>query len=72
VPVQQDGGYLAPLFLRRGFRVGLVRTLVPIACIVRIPLFAMQIGMDPSRLLPRIIVLGDVMSTIEISLGIPP
>jgi hypothetical protein len=37
-----------------------------------ISLFAMQVGMDPSRFLPLLLVLRDFVSPIEISLGVPP
>jgi hypothetical protein len=52
--------------------MGLVRTFVPVPRVVWIPFSAMQVGMDPSRLLPRLFVLGDVVSAVKISLGIPP
>jgi hypothetical protein len=32
----------------------------------------MEVGMNPSRFLPRLVVLGDIMGAIEIPPGIPP
>jgi len=50
----------------------LVRPLVPVPRVLRIAFPAMQIGMNPSRLLAGRIILGNVMGAIEISPGIPP
>jgi hypothetical protein len=72
VTVQQHSSNLPPLVIQRGFRVGLVRTLVPISRVLRVPLPAMEIGMNPSRFLSGRVVLGNVMGTIEIPPGIPP
>src|SRR3984885_5077386 len=72
VPVQQDGGNLPPFLIERGLWMGLVGSLIPVAGVVRIPFFAMQVGMDPGGFLPGFLFLGNLVSAVEISLGIPP
>src|SRR5580698_3590082 len=52
--------------------MGLMGALVPIPGILRISLPAMQIGMDPSGFLSGFVVLGDLVRSIKIPLGIPP
>ena len=70
--VQQHGNDLAPLVIAGSVRRGLVGTLVPVPGILMISLFAVQVGMDPRRFLPLLLVLRDFVSPIEISLGVPP
>jgi len=72
VPVQQDGRDLPPFLIGRSVGMGLVRTLVPVSRVFRVPFPAMQVGVDPSRLLTCLLILGDVVSAVKISLGIPP
>jgi len=50
----------------------LVRPLVPVPGVLRIPFPAVEIGMNPSRLLSGRVILGNVMGAIKISPGIPP
>ena len=69
--VQQDCGDLPPFFIRRRFRMGLMRAFVPVTGIVRIPLFAVQVGMDPCRL-ATLLVLSKTVSAVKISPAIPP
>jgi hypothetical protein len=52
--------------------MGLMCSLVPVAGVLRIPFPAMQVGMDPGRLLPGRVLLGNVVGAIEIPPGIPP
>jgi len=52
--------------------VRLVRAFIPVARIFLVAFPAMEVGMNPSRFLPRLVILGDVMGAIEISPGIPP
>ena len=70
--VQQHGHDLAPFVIAGSVGRGLVGTLVPVSGILVISLFAMQVGMDPSRFLPLLLVLRDFVSPIEIPLGVPP
>jgi hypothetical protein len=70
--MQQDGGNLPPFLIERGLWMGLVGTLIPVAGVVWIPFFAMQIGMDPGGFLPGFLFLGNLVRAVEISLGIPP
>jgi len=72
VPVEQHGCDLPPFLIGRRVRMGLVGTFVPVPSVVRVPFSAMQVGMDPSRLLPGLLLLGDVVSAVKISLCIPP
>jgi hypothetical protein len=72
VAVQQHGYDLTPLVFAGSIGWGLVGTLVPVSGILVISLFAMQVGMDPSRFLSLFLVLRDFMSPIEIPLGVPP
>ena len=52
--------------------MGLVRPLVPVACVFRIAFPAMQVGVDPGRLLPGLLVLRNLVSAVKIPFGIPP
>ena len=52
--------------------MGLVRTLVPVSRVLLISLPAVEIGMNPRRLLSGRVVLGNVMGAVEISPGVPP
>ena len=49
-----------------------MRTLVPVSRVLRVPFPAVEIGMNPRRFLSGRLLLGNVMSAIEISPGIPP
>jgi hypothetical protein len=70
--VQQHSRNLPPFVVRRIFRVGLVRAFIPIACVLFVPFLAVEIGMNPSPFLSRFLFLGDLVSAVKISLGIPP
>jgi hypothetical protein len=72
VAVQEHGRDLAPFLIAGSVGRGLVGALIPVACILVIPLFAMQVGMNPRRFLSLLLVLGDFVSPIEIPLGVPP
>jgi hypothetical protein len=72
VAMQQHGRDLAPFVIAGSVGWGLVGTFVPVPGILMISLFAMEVGMDPSRFLPLLLVLRDFVSAIEIPLGIPP
>jgi hypothetical protein len=70
--MQEHGHDLAPFLIAGSVGWGLVGTLVPVAGILVISLFAMQVGMNPRPFLALLLALRDFMSSVEIPLGIPP
>jgi hypothetical protein len=70
--MEQDGRDLPPLLIRGDFWMGLVGAPVPVSSIVRVTLFTMQVGVDPGRFLIGGVFLREVMSTVKISLSVPP
>lgn len=70
--VQEHGCDLAPFFIAGSIGRGLVGALIPVAGILVIPLFAMQVGMNPRCFLPLLFVLCNFVGPIEIPLGVPP
>ena len=50
----------------------LVCALVPVPRVFAVAFPAMQVGVDPRRLLSGLVILRDVVSAIKVPLGIPP
>ena len=70
--VEKHGRYLPPFVIERCFRMRLVCALVPVPRVFAVAFPAMQVGVDPRRLLSGLVILRDVVGAIKVPLGIPP